>query len=46
MGQDNGKDQLVKIANYFEEIRDHIRKTARKPTEQELARIGQLLAEI
>lgn len=44
MGQDNGKDQLVKIANYIERIRDHIRTTARKPTEQEVERMMLLLS--
>ncbi len=44
MGQDNGKDQLVKVANYFEQIRDHIRATARKPTEEEMARLMSLLS--
>jgi hypothetical protein len=43
MGEDNGKDQLVRIANYFEMIRDHIRKTARKPTPQEIERIRVVL---
>lgn len=44
MGQDNGKDQLVKVANYFEQIRDHIRTTARKPTDEEIARLMSLLS--
>jgi hypothetical protein len=44
MGQDNGKDQLVKIANYIEQIRDHIRTTARKPTEEEIQRLMSLLS--
>ncbi|HXM92818.1 MAG TPA: toll/interleukin-1 receptor domain-containing protein [Candidatus Dormibacteraeota bacterium] len=39
MGQDNGRDQLVKIANYIEQIRNHIRTTARKPTEEEIERL-------
>jgi hypothetical protein len=43
MGEDNGKDQLVRIANYMEMIRDHIRTTARKPTLEELERIRSLL---
>ncbi len=44
MGEDNGKDQLVHIANYFEKIRDHTRATARKPTEQELERLKILIS--
>lgn len=43
MGEDNGKDQLVHISNYIEKIRDHICRTARKPTERELDRIMSLL---
>jgi hypothetical protein len=43
MGEDNGKDQLVHIANYIEKIRDHIRATARKLTPQELERIKVLM---
>ena len=44
MGEDNGKDQLVRIANYMEMIRDHIRTTARKPTQQEIERLMSLLS--
>ena len=44
MGEDNGKDQLVRISNYIEMIRDHIRKTARKVTGQELERLVSILA--
>ncbi len=44
MGEDNGKDQLVRIANYIEMIRDHIRTTARKPTQQEIERLMSLLS--
>lgn len=45
MGEDNGKDQLVRIANYFEMIRDHVRTTARKPTQQEVERMILLLSD-
>jgi len=44
MGEDNGKDQLVRISNYIEMIRDHVRRTARRVTEQELERLVSLLA--
>jgi hypothetical protein len=44
MGEDNGKDQLVSIANYIEKIRDHIRATARKTTPEELDRMLKLLS--
>jgi hypothetical protein len=46
MGQDNGKDQLVKIANYFEQIRDHARTTSRKLTQQEVERVMLLLSKL
>jgi hypothetical protein len=46
MGQDNGKDQLVKIANYIEKIRDHVRTTARKLTHQEVERVMLLLSKL
>ena len=39
MGEDNGKDQLVHISNYFEMIRDHIRATGRKLTQREIKQI-------
>jgi hypothetical protein len=44
MGEDNGKDQLVRIANYIEMIRDHIRATARKATPQEIEQIRLILS--
>ncbi len=44
MGQDNGKDQLVNVANYIEQTRDQIRATIRKPTEQELERMMTLIS--
>jgi len=46
MGEDNGKDQLVHIANYIEKIRDYIRATARKPTQQELGRMKVLISNL
>jgi len=46
MGQDNGKDQLVKIANYFEQIRDHVRTTARKLTQHEVERLILLMSQL
>jgi TIR domain-containing protein len=46
MGEDNGKDQLVHIANYIKKIRDHIRATARKPTHQEVERIMLLISKL
>jgi TIR domain len=46
MGQDNGKDQLVHVANYIEKTRDHMRATGRKPTKQELARVKRLISKL
>src|ERR1700752_4053934 len=46
MGEDNGKDQLVHISNYIEKMRDHIRATARKPTQQEFERMKSLLSNL
>ncbi len=43
MGEDNGKDQLVRVANYFEQIRDHARATARKLTAEEFERLKSLV---
>lgn len=39
LGEDNGKDQLVNIANYIQQIREYVRKTARKMTVEETDRI-------
>jgi hypothetical protein len=44
MGEDNGKDQLVRVANYIEMIRDHIRATVRKATPQEMERVMLILS--
>lgn len=46
MGEDNGKDQLVHITNYIEKIRDHIRATARKPTQEEVERMMSLISKL
>ena len=46
MGEDNGKDQLVHITNYIEKIHDHIRATARKPTEREIERMKVLISNL
>lgn len=42
MGEDNGKDQLVHISNYFDMIRDHIRATGRKLSRREIEQITAL----
>ena len=46
MGEDNGKDQLVNVANYLRQIRDYTRKIARRPTPDELARLKDLVSRI
>ena len=46
MGEDNGKDQLVNITNYLRQIRDYARKTTRKPTPEELARMMELVSRL
>lgn len=46
MGEDNGKDQLVRVGNYVEMMREHIRKTARPPTDDEVRRMMLLLKDL
>jgi hypothetical protein len=43
MGEDNGKDQLVNITGYLRKIAEHVRRTARKATPDELERILKIL---
>lgn len=43
MGEDNGKDQLVRVTNYIEQIRNQIRARARKPAGQEREQILAIL---
>lgn len=38
MGNDNGKDQLINITDYFRRILDYVTKTERKPTKDEMER--------
>jgi hypothetical protein len=45
LGEDNGKDQLVNVSNYLEDIRDHMRGVARKPTPEEFQRLLALIKE-
>jgi hypothetical protein len=42
IGEDNGKNQIVNIASYLGQIRDHVQKTARKLTPEKLARIMEI----
>ena len=46
LGEDNGKDQLVNISNYLRGICDFMRNAARKPTQEELARLTKLVGGI
>jgi len=43
LGEDNGKDQLVTVSNYFRQIADYVRSVSRKPTREELARLAEVL---
>lgn len=36
MGKDNGKDQLLNLSDYFEQIIKYVNETNRKPTKEEL----------
>lgn len=42
LGEDNGKDQLVTVPNYFRQIADYIRSISRKPTRDELAKLAEV----
>jgi hypothetical protein len=42
LGEDNGKDQLVTVSNYFQEIADYVRSISRKPTRDELFRLAEI----
>lgn len=37
MGNDNGKDQLINITDYFRRINNYVLQTERKPTAEEIA---------
>lgn len=43
LGEDNGKDQLVTVSNYFRQIADYIRSISRKPTAEELMKLTETL---
>jgi hypothetical protein len=42
LGEDNGKDQLVTVSNYFRQIADYVRNISRQPTRDELLRLTEL----
>jgi hypothetical protein len=44
MGEDNGKDQLVHVANYLQKVRDYLRQRVRKLSAEETARLVQVVA--
>jgi hypothetical protein len=44
LGEDNGKDQLVTVSNYFRQIADYIGSISRKPTIEELSRLTEIFA--
>ncbi len=46
IGEDNGKDQLVHVGNYVEMMREHIRRTAREPTDDEVRRMMMLIKDL
>jgi hypothetical protein len=43
LGEDNGKDQLVTVSNYFRQIADYVRSVSRQPTRDELSRLADIL---
>lgn len=44
MGNDNGKDQLINITDYFRGIFNYVAKTERKPTKEELEKFKAIQA--
>ncbi len=46
LGQDNRKDQLVNISDYFVQIGDYLRAVTRKPTNEELLKLLQIAGSI
>jgi hypothetical protein len=44
MGEDNGKDQLVNISNYFRQIAEYIRSVTRRLTEEEKTKVADLIS--
>jgi hypothetical protein len=43
MGEDNGKDQLVTVSNYFRQIAGYVRSVTRKMTDEEKVSVAELL---
>jgi hypothetical protein len=42
MGNDNGKDQLINITDYFRRINGYVLETERKPTKEEILRMQEI----
>jgi hypothetical protein len=45
LGEDIDKDHLVNVTAYLGQIRDYVRKIARKLTEEETTRLQEMLAQ-
>jgi hypothetical protein len=43
LGQDNGKDQLVRVSSYLKNIRDYMRNTSREPSKEELQKVIEIM---
>lgn len=43
LGEDNGKDQLVTVSNYFRQIAEYVGSISRKPTKEELSKLVETL---
>lgn len=44
LGEDNGKDQLLHVTNYLQQIKDYVRQRVRKPSTEEISRIIRIAA--
>lgn len=45
LGEDNGRDQLVTVSNYFRQIADYVRSITRRLTDEEQALAAEILRE-
>lgn len=44
MGEDNGMDQLIRVSNYFRQIAEYVQSVTRKLSEEEQAKVAEILA--
>jgi hypothetical protein len=44
MGEDNGKDQLVRVTDYLHRITEYVRQTARKLSPEEKAGVMKIIS--